>query len=171
MNQPIEKKVRANQVFQIILSLFLIILGIVFQARQTRLDNRIWFYCSTTLLLILGVYFLLDYLINQTKKSVIPGLILCIFGCFLFLNEIHILLFRDLLFPLILLTFGITLIVYYLVSHEKIYYWSGFILLLISLVQIFLQTGLLEDPNFQKFWPLSLVLVGILLLVNYRKRQ
>lgn len=171
MNQPTTKTAGFNQVFQIIVSLLLILLGFVFFARETRLDSQIWFYLSTGLIILFGLYFLLDYIMYHTNKSIIPGLILCIFGIFLYLNHVHLILFRDLLFPLFLLTFGITLLVYYLVSNERIYYWSGFVLLLISLMQISLQTGFLESKAFQKFWPLSFILVGFLLLVNYRKRK
>jgi hypothetical protein len=170
MNQQIVKSIRSNQIFQMILSLLLILMGIVFLIKEIRL-NMVWSYLSTGLIILFGLYFLLDFLWYQTQKSILPGLILCIFGIFMFLNHIQILLFRDLMFPLFLLTFGIALLVYYLVSSEKVYMWCSYVLLLVSIIQILNQTGALEGNLIQKYWPIGLILVGILLLVNYQKRK
>jgi hypothetical protein len=89
----------------------------------------------------------------------------------MFLNYIHILLFRDLLFPLFLLTFGVALLVYYLVSSEKVYMWCAWVLLFISGIQILVQTGKLDNNNIQQYWSVGLILIGVLLLVNYLKKK
>jgi hypothetical protein len=171
MNQTVIKSVRTNQVLQMIVSLLLLLLGFVFLIKEIQLNHVIWFYLSTGLIIFFGLYFLLDFLLYKTQKSILPGLVLCLFGFFMFLNHIHVLLFRDLLFPLFLLTFGISLFVYYLVSSEKVYLICAWILLVISGMQIFVQNGTLENVQFQKYWPISLIVIGILLLVNYRKRK
>ena len=170
MNQPMVKKIKSNQVFQMIVSLLLVLMGIVFLIKEIRL-NMVWSYMSTGVIILFGLYFLLDFLLYQTKKSILPGLVLCLFGIFMFLNYIHILLFRDLMFPLFLLTFGIALLVYYLVSNEKVYMWCSWVLLLISGIQILTQAGTLDNNLIQTYWSISLILIGILLLVNYLKRK
>lgn len=170
MNQSITKTIRTSQVFQMIISLLLVLMGVVFLIKEIRL-NMVWSYLSTGLIILFGLYFILDFLLYQTQKSILPGLILCIFGIFLFLNHLHILLFRDLLFPLFLLTFGVALLAYYLVSSEKVYMWCSWVLLLISGMQFLSQAGKLDSNLIQQYWSVGLILIGILLLVNYIKRK
>lgn len=164
------KNIRSNQVFLMVSSLLLILLGIVFLIKEIRLSMA-WFYLSTGIIILFGLYFLLDFLLHNTQKSIVPGLILCIFALFMFLNHTHFLLFRDLLFPLFMLTFGIAILVYYLVSNEKVYLFCAWVLLIIGGVQILSQQGILEAEVIQKYWPIGLILLGILLLVNFQKKK
>jgi len=170
MSHPLIKDIRSNQVFQMLVSLLLVLLGVVFLIKEIRL-SMVWFYLSTGVIILFGLYFLLDFLLYKTQKSIVPGLILCIFAIFMFLNHIHFLLFKDLLFPLFLLTFGIAILVYYLVSYEKVYLYCAWVLIIVSCVQIMSQQGFLEEEMIQKYWPLGLIIFGILLLVNYQKKK
>lgn len=169
----IEKKTyKVNHVFQILISMIFILFGLVSLTKEIRINGDLWLYLIPWITVLFGLYFLVDYLLYKTKKSIISGMMLCIFGFFIFLNNIHILLFRDYLIPLFLLSLGITLICYFLASSEKVYLWIGSLLLLLGVFQIMLEENAFENVNIQKYWPFSFIIVGLLiLLLNFQKRK
>jgi len=172
MGELEKKAYKVNHVFQILLSMILILFGLVSLTKEIRLNGDLWIYLIPLITILFGLYFLVDYLLNQIQKSIISGMMLCIFGVFIFLNNIHLLLFRDYLIPLFLISLGITLFCYYLASSEKVYMWIGSLLLLLGLFQIMLEENAFENVYIQKFWPISFIIVGLLIfLLNFRKKK
>lgn len=172
MSEIEKKTIKVNHVFQILISMVLILFGLVSLLKEIRLNGDLWIYLIPLITGLFGLYFLVDYLLYKTQKSIISGMMLCIFGFFIFLNNIHVLLFRDYLIPIFFLSLGITLLCYFLASSEKVYLWIGSLLLLLGVFQVMLEENAFDNINIQKYWPLSFIIVGfIILLLNFRKKK
>ncbi len=146
-----------------------LILGLIFILFGTffLLKNQISDYLSLFLLL-LGVFFIVIYLINKKYGFLIPGGILTGIGVGLFLEDKYP--------PYFLISFGLGFILIYILGllYKKSPLWPlipGAIFLGMGIYKILIYRGIIPKGIFETllpYWPIILILIGIYLILKKR---
>ena len=122
--------------------------------------------------LIIGLLFLVDYFLYKSLSSVIPGFILSIF-CLILVLDFFITFpvsYSSLILISGLIGGSVAFGILFIETQRKAYKATSWILFILFVFQLVSKSYFVKE-NLWKFWPVILIISGILLFSNIHKKR
>ena len=151
-------------------SIILILIGLFLLARNLHYLYMFWKFFWPSVVITVGLYFLIDYLAFRTKGSVISGLALGLLGIYLLSSYLDLIPHYVRGWPTFLGIIGIILLVYYSISQVKNYLFTGVFFLIIGALLLLNNLNIFSFNIAVKLWPVIFVILGIKLIYDMYKK-
>jgi hypothetical protein len=149
----------------------LIFIGLFLLAYNFRSLPIFWEYFWPIVMTILGLYFLIDWIFNQTKKSIIAGISMSLIGVYLLISYLEILPDYIKGWPTFWGVAGLVILIYYFLSEIKSYLLAGISFIILGILLFLNNMNILNFSYVIKFWPVIFVIIGIKLFYDFYKRR
>ena len=167
--EPKLKKVRnsVNTFFPFLL----IFIGLFLLAYNFRSMPLFFQYLWPIIISILGLYFIVDWIFNQTKKSIIAGVAMSLIGIYLLISYLDLLPEYIKGWPTFWGVVGLVILIYYFLSEIKSYLIAGITFIIIGTLLFLSNLEILDFDYVIKFWPVVFILIGLKLFYDFYRRR
>jgi len=165
-----KKEVKRNTA-TLIGSITLIFIGLFLLAYELHYLHVFWKFFWPSVIILLGLYFLIDYVVYKTRSSVVSGIALGLLGIYLLSSYLSLLPSYVRGWPTFLGIIGIILLVYYSVFRAKNYLTIGIFFLIIGALLLLNNLNIISFAIIAKLWPIIFIVLGVKLLYDMHKRR
>jgi len=165
-----KKEVKRNTA-TLIGSITLIFIGLFLLAYELHYLHVFWKFFWPSVIILLGLYFLIDYVVYKTRSSVVSGIALGLLGIYLLSSYLSLLPSYLRGWPTFLGIIGIILLVYYSVFRAKNYLTIGIFFLIIGALLLLNNLNIIPFAIIAKLWPVIFIVLGVKLLYDMHKRR
>ncbi len=151
-------------------SIFLIFIGLFLLAYEFHYLSVFWRFFWPLLIIVIGLYFLIDYFTFKTQNSAIPGIALGLLGIYLLSSYLDLIPSYIRGWPTFLGIIGIILLVYYSMSRIKSYLFISVFFLVVGILLLLSNLNLFSFSMVVKLWPVVFIIIGIKLIYDISKK-
>lgn len=170
LGEETPKEARKRSSATLIGSIALIFIGLFLLAYNLHYLHIFWKFFWPSLILIVGLYFLIEYLAFKTKSSAISGVALGLLGIYLLSSYLKLLPHYMRGWPTFLGIIGIILLVFYSVSQVKNYLITGIFFLAIGSLLLLSKLEIIPIAIVSKLWPIIFIILGVKLIYDMYKK-
>lgn len=152
-------------------SILLIFIGLFLLAYEFHYLTIFWTFFWPLILIIVGLYFLIDYYIFKTHNSAIPGISLGLLGIYLLSSYLDLIPYYLRGWPTYLGIIGIILLVYYFISQIKNYLFVSILFIVIGILLLLSNLNLFSFSVVVKLWPVIFIIIGIKLIYDFSTKR
>jgi len=165
-----KKEIKRNTA-TLIGSITLIFIGLFLLAYELHYLHVFWKFFWPSVIILLGLYFLIDYVVYKTRSSVVSGIALGLLGIYLLSSYLSLLPSYVRGWPTFLGIIGIILLVYYSVFRAKNYLTIGIFFLIIGALLLLNNLNIIPFAIIAKLCPVIFIVLGVKLLYDMHKRR
>ena len=165
-----KKEIKRNTA-TLIGSITLIFIGLFLLAYELHYLHVFWKFFWPSVIILLGLYFLIDYVVYKTRSSVVSGIALGLLGIYLLSSYLSLLPSYLRGWPTFLCIIGIILLVCYSVFRAKNYLTIGIFFLIIGALLLLNNLNIIPFAIIAKLWPVIFIVLGVKLLYDMHKRR